>query len=333
MRQITLRGTYSEMGAELGTLLRKSDYRPPPVAKDRFELARGCEQAVEEHAPDLLEELNAVVEAGKYGKTSLKAFELSLAPFPEFACSIFAVSSEHTSTGKLIFARNYDWDRSAQDIFTLFRTYPKGALASMSFSDLLVGRYGGINEAGLAIGLTAIPGSRKDYPGVMLHLVARWVLDNCRTVKEAINFIENIPHVRGNNYIVADLQGDMALVQASPQRVEVVGSVGGLVAATNHFQTPSMQKFEIDSYIPELSITRLDFIRNWFKEQRGKIDSAEAQRVLRGPIATREGVSQDFKFNGGRFSTIWAWTYEAGGRTLEVADGPPFEVDFEEYDF
>ncbi len=139
MLEITVRGTYSEMGAEIGKLLRKNNYKPPPIAKDRFELAKRCEKALEEHAPTLLEELNAMVEAGGYADTHLKVFELALNPYPEFGCSIFAVSDEHTSTGKVIFARNYDWERSFHDLFTLFRTYPKGALASISCTDLLVG--------------------------------------------------------------------------------------------------------------------------------------------------------------------------------------------------
>ncbi|MHA2143155.1 MAG: C45 family autoproteolytic acyltransferase/hydrolase [Candidatus Thorarchaeota archaeon] len=195
--EITLRGTYAEMGAELGKLLRKNNYKPPPIAEERAELAEGCEEALEEHAPTLLEELNAMVEAGGYEKTSLKNFELSLNAYPEFGCSIFAISGKHTTTGKVIFARNYDWETSFNELFTLFRTYPKGALASLSCTDLLIGRYGGINEAGLAVGLTAIPGSRHDHPGVMLHLATRWILDNCKTAKDAIAFMKKIPHVRG----------------------------------------------------------------------------------------------------------------------------------------
>ncbi|TFF91038.1 linear amide C-N hydrolase [Candidatus Thorarchaeota archaeon] len=333
MNEITLRGTYSEMGEELGKLLHKSNYKPPPVPEERLELARGCESALEEYAPSLLEEIDAVVEAGKYEETSLKAFELSLGPYPEWGCSIFAVSGNHTTTGNVIFARNYDWESESQELFTVFRTYPEGALSSLTCTDLLVGRYGGINEAGLAIGLTAIPGSRRDHPGVMLHLVVRWVLDNCRTVKDAVAFIEKIPHVRGNNYLVADLQGDMALVQACPENVEVVGPVDGLVAATNHFQTSNMQAFEIDKYIPPSSVPRLEFIRKWFKNRRGKIDMPQAQSVLSGRLSTGDGVCQDIEWEGVRFATIWAWTYETGRRSLQIAGGLPCEVDFEEFSF
>jgi predicted choloylglycine hydrolase len=333
MHEITLRGTYSEMGEELGKLLRKNNYKPPPVAEERLELARGCESALEEYAPNLLEEIDAVVGAGKYEETSLKAFELSLGPYPEWGCSIFAVSGNHTTTGSVIFARNYDWESESQDLFTLFRTYPKGALASLSCTDLLVGRYGGVNEAGLAIGLTAIPGSRKDYPGIMLHLVVRWVLDNCRTVKDAISFIEKIPHVRGNNYLVADLQGDTALVQACPENVEVVDPVDGLVVATNHFQTPDMKVFETDKYIPPSSVPRLEFIREWFRNRQGKIDMLQAQRVLSGKLSAGDGVCQNFEWEGVRFGTIWAWTHETGRRSVQIADGLPCEEDFEEFSF
>ncbi|MHA1950422.1 MAG: C45 family autoproteolytic acyltransferase/hydrolase [Candidatus Thorarchaeota archaeon] len=333
MEQITIRGTYSEMGAELGKMLRANNYQPPPVADDRIEMAKGCEQALEEHAPTLLEELNAMIEASRYEKTTLKTFELGLNPYPEFGCSIFAISGEHTKTGNVIFARNYDWATSFNELFTLFRTYPKGALASLSCTDLLIGRYGGINETGLAIGLTAIPGSRRDHPGVMLHLATRWILDNCKTVEDAIKFMKKIPHVRGNNYLVADHQGKTALIQAAPEKVEVVRPVDGLVVATNHFQTSDMQAFEDEKFIPESSIHRLEVIRNWFKNKEGLIDSVQAQAVLSGMIDEREGVCQNYPKEETSFSTIWAWTYEVGGRKMKIADGLPNAVEFEEYKF
>ena len=333
MQKITLRGSYSEMGAEFGKLLKENNYTPPPIADGRTEMAKGCEQALEEHAPTLLEELKAMVEAGGYEATTMKTFEMTLNPYPEFGCSILAISGEHTTAGKLIFARNYDWESSFNEVFTLFRTYPKGALASLSCTDLWVGRYGGINEAGLAIGLTAIPGSRRDHPGVMLHLATRWILDNCKTVKDAVNFMKKIPHVRGNNYLVADLRGDSALIQASPEKVKVVHPVDGLVVATNHFQTPDMQAFEDEKFIPESSVPRLEVIQNWFKNKKGKIDSVQAQAVLSGMTDGRAGVCQNFTREGTSFSTIWAWTYEAGGRIMKIADGLPNAVDFEEYTF
>ncbi|MHA2353369.1 MAG: C45 family autoproteolytic acyltransferase/hydrolase [Candidatus Thorarchaeota archaeon] len=333
MQEITLRGTYSEMGTELGKLLKQSNYTPPPIADGRAEIAKGSEQALEEHAPTLLEEMNAMVEASGNEGTTMKTFEMTLNPYPEFGCSIFAISGEYTTTGNVIFARNYDWATSFNEQFTLFRTYPKGALASLSCTDLLVGRYGGINEAGLAIGLTAIPGSRRDHPGVMLHLATRWILDNCKTVKDAIKFMKKIPHVRGNNYLVADQQGETALIQGAPEKVEDVRPVEGLVDATNHFQTPDMQAFEDEKFIPESSVPRLEVIRNWFKNKEGKIDSEQAQAVLSGMIDGRAGVCQNFTREDTSFSTIWAWTYEAGGRIMKIADGLPNDVAFEEYTF
>ncbi|TET11168.1 MAG: linear amide C-N hydrolase [Candidatus Thorarchaeota archaeon] len=334
MEQITLRGTYSEMGAELGKLLRANNYQPPPVAGDRIEMAKGCEQALEEHAPTLLEELNAMIEAGRFEKTTLKTFELGLNPYPVFGCSIFAISGEHTTSGNMIFARNYDWNWSFIDFLMLVRNYPKGRLASLSLSDIIIGRYGGINEAGLAIGLTAIPGyHKKDQPGVMLHLATRWVLDNCKTVKEAVDFMESIPHVRGNNYLVLDKSGETALIQACPEKVVVLQPEDGLVVATNHFQSPEMQVFEEKPKIPVSSVSRYQTIRDWMRKQDGKVGHKQAQQVLKGRHAQGAGVCQDYIKDDVRFGTIWAWTHEAGTRSFELADACPADVDFETYTF
>ena len=333
MQELTLRGTYSEMGKKLGQLMKKNNAEVPPVAEDRFEMAKGCERALEKYAPTLLEEIDAMVKAAGCKDTNLKVFQLALNPYPANGCSIFAVDGKHTTTGKTIFARNYDWAYDGLQYFNLFKTYPKGALASLGYCDLAVGRYGGINEAGLAIALTAIPAFPQDVPGVMLHLATQWILDNCSTVKEAISYMRQIPHVRANNYLVADSQGDMACIQAAPKRVEVVKPVDGLVIATNHFQTPEMQAFEVPDRIPPSSLPRLEHIRTWFKKRKGKIDQVQAQSELKGLIANGAGVCQDFMKNNARFSSIFSWTHELGTREIQLTDGIPSEFPYKKHSF
>jgi len=333
MREIILKGPYSEMGRKLGLLMKKSKFTPPPVAEDRFDIIEGCERALGKHAPTILEEIDAMIKAGGYEDSTLRVFQIALNPYPTNCCSIFAVSGEYTTSGNAIYARNYDWEWDGLEYFTLFRTYPKGALASIGFCDLMVGRYGGINEAGLAIGLTAIPAFPRDRPGVMLHIATQWILDNCRTIEEAIDFMRRIPHVRANNYLVADSEGGMACIQAAPERIEVVEPENGLVVATNHFQTPCMEAFEVPEKIPVSSVPRLEYIRKWFKNRRGKIDQVQAQSVLKGMISNGAGVCQDLVRNGSRFATIYSWTHELGTREMHLADGVPSEVDYKKYSF
>ncbi|TFG31201.1 linear amide C-N hydrolase [Candidatus Thorarchaeota archaeon] len=333
MHELTLKGTYSEMGTQLGLLMKKNKYTPPPVKDERYEMAKGCERALEKYAPTLLEEIDAMVKAGGYEDTTLKVFQLALNPYPTNGCSIFAVTGEYTTTGNVIFARNYDWDWNGLEHFTLFKTYPKDALASLGYCDLMVGRYGGINEAGLAIGLTAIPAFPADYPGVMLHLATQWILDNCSNVKDAVDYMRKIPHVRANNYLVADSEGEAACIQAAPKCVEVVEPVNGLVVATNHFQTTKMQAFEVREKIPESSVPRLEHINKWFNKRKGKIDQVQAQSELKGMIASGAGVCQDLVKDNARFSTILSWTHELGTREIELTDGIPSEVDYKKYTF
>ena len=63
------------------------------------------------------------------------------------------------------------------------------------------------------------------------------------------------------------------------------------------------------------------------------MDSVRVQTVLSEMIDGGAGVCQDFVIEGSRFSTIWAWTYEAGGRIIKIADGNPNDVSFEEFTF
>lgn len=106
-----------------------------------------------------------------------------------------AVSGDHTVDGNPRFSRNYDFYESFADFSELYRTRPTDHLASVGCSDHWVGRHDGINEAGLAIGHTFVPNDSNE-PGITFGLAARAVLDTCRSVDDAVAFLERIPHAR-----------------------------------------------------------------------------------------------------------------------------------------
>jgi predicted choloylglycine hydrolase len=327
------KGTYYEMGVELGKRLHENNYEPPVLPAERLKLAEGCEVALKQFAPQLHEELLGVVEGAQLEETHFKAFMLSLSAYPRPACSILAISPDFTESSQVLFGRNYDWEMWVHSLFQLCWTEPEGALASLSCTDLFVGRYGGINEAGLAMGLTAIPGYMKDEPGIMLHLVARWILDNSHNVKEALNFFKRIPHVRGNNYLVADKTGAIALVEAAPEKVSVTHVNSGLIVATNHFQSAAMKRLENNSYIPPSSVPRLKYITNWFSKRTGKISEAQVQQILKGNIEHGKGVMQHQFRNGTEWGTVWSWSTHVGDRRLHIADGTWTGASFKEYSY
>ena len=117
-----------------------------------------------------------------------------------------------------------------------FIAEPKGGVKNLSFSDHMIGRYGGVNKEGLAISIHAVPGySDKPRPGIRMNMTFRWILDNMKSTMEAVEFITEIPHQTAHLYMVADKKGNFARVEYAPEESRVEYS-DSFLYCTNHYQ-------------------------------------------------------------------------------------------------
>lgn len=91
----------------------------------------------------------------------------------------------------------------------LYRTRLEGRLSHVGCSDHWVGRWDGVDEAGLAIGQSGPPPG-KDRPGLLGTLATRVVLDTCRTVGEVATFLERVHRTNNNAFLIADAAGDIS---------------------------------------------------------------------------------------------------------------------------
>jgi len=180
---------------------------------------------------------------------------------PAWACSLFAALGNAENR---LYGRNFDWDFSPA--LLLFYDTPDGyASASMvdiayfGFSDRsvdltklpLAGRralletpfwpFDGMNEAGVAIGMAALPQAQAPYvPGKpyigSLRLI-REILDHAATVDEAVAIIGsyNLGWEGGPplHYLIADKSGRAALVEFYNGQTIVRPNEGAWHAATN----------------------------------------------------------------------------------------------------
>lgn len=188
LTHITLRGTYYEIGKRHGQLLRNKINLPKP-SSEMTDFADRCEEQVTRFAPDTIRELSGVADGANCDFDVLKTYFMH-SPFligkhsrlaqPQSGphCTVFAISEPHTTSNKVIFARNYDFLSEFEDCLTVFSTYPTNKLASIGFSDHVVGRYGGVNQEGLAIAGTNVYLYNGEYsPGLLFNLsfVGRWI--------------------------------------------------------------------------------------------------------------------------------------------------------------
>ncbi len=332
MMKAKFSGSYYDIGVQLGNKIRKF-FQLPPASKETKAFAQECRPYVKKYAPGILDELQGLCDAAGFNPELLDAFVLALGKDMinkakemfkkgiDFGCSSLAISSEYSAIDVPIFARNYDWMESFKQYFTVVWNAPKGGMPNISFTDHIVGRYGGMNRAGLALSIHGIPSYMPEWtPGLRMNVIARWILDNMKSTKEAIHFFEKISHVCGHIYLIADKGNNIARVETAKDEVIVTESREDFMAVTNQFETESLKKYEDKNFSISNSQERLKKLENWYKKQKSKIPIDEIKRVL---SRHDDGVCNHFEFAGETTSTIWSWIAKIGTDEILVCDGSP----------
>lgn len=332
MWQRRVSGTYYELGCQVGQLMRAQNYGQftadvVPFVKEaaKQEFARQCRQAVQAHAPDLLDELQGILDGGGFEFASLGVLELSLSA--QAGCTLFAIAGQHTADGIPALARSYDFMAWAVPEFTATWASPAHKLTSLGFTDLGLGRYGGANEAGLAIATAGVD-SQGAAPGVINYLATRWILDNCHTVQEAVAFLREIPQVWGVNYLLVDRASDIAIVEAHPQMTRISRPEGGFAVVTNHFVSSEMAAYQQPVHAD--SVARLNYVQDWFENRAGLIAMDDIKAAQRDHA---HGMCVHYADERLRFCTCWAWIAQAAQRRIHVCQGSPCENEYEPYVF
>jgi predicted choloylglycine hydrolase len=311
-----VKGAYSAMGSGYGTVLYRHGFRVPDQSTQRLDFGYKCEKEVRLFFPEILEEIRGFADACHASYENLAALVLGIGAFsPKAACSIFA-----TFNGSdVMFGRNYDFYYSFKDKTESYLTCPKDGYWSVGQSDIFVGREDGINEKGLAIGVTAVA-AKNLKPGVSFALATRYVLDNCATVDEAIEALSRVHFLTTNNYLLADRNGNVAVVEASPDKIRIRRPERGnnFIVCTNHFLSSEMLEFENEKERPLGSMERYATIHNTLRQHPGKIDTKTVQKLLsshRGRVCSH--------VNSIKLGTLWSIIATLNDLKVFRAEGPP----------
>jgi len=274
-----VKGTYYEMGYNYGTILHEHGFTVPEQPSEKLEFSRKSEKEVRRIFPEVLEEIKGFADACQGSYEHLSALILGVGAFKvTLKCSVFAAFNG----SDVVFGRNYDFYYSFKKYTEGYLTCPNDGYWSVGHSDVFVGREDGVNEKGLAIAMTGIDGLGPSKPGVSFCLALRRVLDKCASVQEGVDFLLDTHFASANNYLLADKEGDMAVVEATPDRVRVrrPEKSNNFIACTNHFVLPEMLELENVKARCWDSVPRYTAICNALKK-KGKIGvKDDAQEIL-----------------------------------------------------
>ncbi len=274
-----VRGTHYEMGYGYGTIAQKKGFKVPEQTKEKMEFGRHSEDEVKKIFPEILDEIRGFANACNASYEGLAAFILSIGAFTQepIGCSAFAA----TDGSDIVFGRNFDFYYRFRKYTEAYLTCPSDGYWSLGHSDVFVGREDGVNEKGLAIALTAVE-EVMIKPGMNFTLCVRYVLDKCAKVGQGVKALSEISHSTASSYLLADSEGNLAVVEAAPGRVRTrrPENGDGFIVCTNHFLHPEMSEMENEKERCWDSTVRYNAIDDALKERGGEIDVSGAQAIL-----------------------------------------------------
>lgn len=321
-------GTHYEAGYKWGCLLlkngKKLDHCPTfALTEDKYAFAKECANEYKRCFPEVLEEIRGIADGNEVPVETLYALLFSMYCF-EFAnkCTCFAFSTDN----EIVFARNSDFLVSLEKLYMNCLYRLNGSYAFNGNTTAFVQMEDGINQHGLAVGLTFVyPHVRK--PGLNAGILLRCLLETCKTTAEAIEKLKTLPIASAQTFTIADRNGKIAVVECNPNDLEIIRPHTGeqFVATANNFNSEKMRPYrnpDIDDWRSE---ERYQTARHALLQSSGDYSVSFAQDVLSGKYGFL--CQYDRRQNA---DTVWSVVYDLKRNQIWRVEGNPSRKHFQE---
>lgn len=203
------------------------------------------------------------------------------------------------NTDEIQLVRNYDYAAELLEGTLLYSKWNKQKV--IGTSDCLIGLVDGMNNSGLCVSLTF--GGRKEVGyGFGIPFILRYVLEFCKTTKEAVKVLKGIPSHMSYNVTVVDKTGETKTVMLAPDKAPKVSKIP---FATNHQGAVDWP----ENAVFNQTVKRYNFIKNYLKSKDVKADEL-AKAFLHPPL-------YNTKFREG-FGTLFTSVYHPKKKSMQL---------------
>jgi len=138
------------------------------------------------------------------------------------ACTAMAITAAKSRTDEPIIAKNFDYPDAARDTSLARRSRPAGLAASIEITHApLCGSHEGVNEHGLAVAYNYGSFRGSSSGKVTITTLVQEVLELCRSVRDAVEYLRGRPRIGGALLMLADVDGEIASVEMAPDQLAV----------------------------------------------------------------------------------------------------------------
>ena len=303
---------FESLVQETAEVLREID---PPI----LEMIRGQAEALELNFDTLLRyDLVSYLHTDLFARRSMTGE----------GCTTWAAAGSATADSEPLLIKNRDYRPEHLPLQILVTASP--AVGYPYIYGTSAGSPGvfqsGMNEKGLTVADTHVC-STDIGPGLPDYSLMMHLLEEHDTVRSALDYLSSVPKMGRNNLILADVGGDLAIVELGYHHFAILEAPKDMAVNTNHFVSPSMQESFVDRTRPPVegnSFHRYNLVRRELKAAHGNIDLAFAQHLMAthaGPLAS---ICRHLELDG-QSATIATMIYQPARRTLKFCHGYPCE--------
>lgn len=320
MYHVRFKGTHFEAGLKWGAALGKRgnfilSRVPFPVTEERRQFADRCAPIYRRYCPEIVQEVEGIARGQGCSAEELQAVLFSMYAMPPGpCCSCFAVTNE----SGIIFGRNSDFLPELEKLnMNVIYSLSGGALGFTGNTTAFVEMEDGVNESGLAAGLTSVyPG--KVQPGLNAGIILRLILEKCPDVPSAIALIQTLPISSAQTFTLADTGGNIALVECCSEKTVVYRAGYGFVCAVNSFCLDEMEKFKVQGIDDWNARERHEVMSRYLGAHWRELSINKAEKLLAGEF----GFMFQYDRKTGK-DTVWSTVFDLGKRDIYRAEGNP----------
>lgn len=319
------KGSHYEAGFQYGNKLCKNGKNPLKhilISEERKLFAEKSIPLYEAVYPEILEEIKGTADGLRIDFKEIANFLFSMYCFVfDNKCSCFAFSEN----GKTVLGKNSDFITRIEKLCDSPYYNLDGAYSFIGNTTAWTEVEDGVNEHGLAAGLTFI------YPvkiaaGLNAGMLVRYLLEKCKTTKEAIKALQKLPIASSQTITLADKSGEIAVVECNCENVVVLKPQNNrnAVFTTNHFVSDEMQIYQYDGVDDCHSQERYETLAAAFRNfHKGSVTFAKDL------LAGKKGFMCQYDRSQG-LDTVWSSIYDLTDNTIYRAEGNPARKPFQE---
>ncbi|HPG38652.1 MAG TPA: C45 family autoproteolytic acyltransferase/hydrolase [bacterium] len=313
------KGNHYDIGYKLGSLLKKNNIQLYGFnALDDFQYRYGSqsEPVISKYFPQAGAEMRGMAEAMDISYARFSAWLLCISVCLKMPhCSMLACHHN----GQIILGRNNDLSPIFRKMSCSALYAPADGYSFIANSSAFVGAEDGINEKGLAAGMTYI-WAKELKPGMNSMFLVRYILEKCASVQQGLEAIQTIPIGGAFHLLLAD-NHEIAHAECSPQKIKI--NRGNFLAATNHFISKEMQRYEEPKDLYH-SYSRYETAVRAADNVPG-----DAVEYIKGILSGKKGFMCQYE-KALNFETVWSSVYDITGAIIYRAEGNPARVRYKE---